>query len=56
MQVPVHSDGKLKYGKYKYLFAELTMQLPSTISKTSHKERNIKNIQYVSFLIMKVDR
>ena len=29
MQVPGRSDGKRKYGKYKYLFAEPTMQLSS---------------------------
>ena len=32
------------------------LQMNWTISKTSHKESNIRNIQYVSFLIMKVDR
>ena len=29
MQVAVRSDGKCKYGKYKYLFAGPTMQLTS---------------------------
>ena len=29
MQVLVCSDGKRKYGKYKYMFAEPTLQLPS---------------------------